>query len=171
MADAALERRFGVSSGAELVHPGKAAPKKNAKSAGSDKPAVPSKTTTQFNAAIQLLSRYIPGEILTLYVAVLATLKAPVAGDNTAHWVAFWVFLAATPIIQWMVYAAKVKDKGKPLPVRPKAWPKWEMIAATIAYVAWAFALPQTPFTVYAWYSAALSGVAAPLFQRETKVA
>jgi hypothetical protein len=50
------------------------------------------------------------------------------------------------------------------------------MAAATIAYVAWAFALPESPFNDAAWYSAALAGVIvmtasvllsllAPLFQ------
>jgi hypothetical protein len=34
------------------------------------------------------------------------------------------------------------------------------LLAATVAYCAWAFALPNTPFGQYSWYSSALSGVA-----------
>jgi len=33
------------------------------------------------------------------------------------------------------------------------------MLAATLAYVAWAVALPNTPCAEYAWYSPALAGV------------
>jgi len=51
------------------------------------------------------------------------------------------------------------------------------MFAATVAYAAWAFALPHSPFTDYTWYSSALSGLAvlvvstllgllAPFFQK-----
>ncbi len=57
-------------------------------------------------------------------------------------------------------------------------WPVWEMMAATLAYAAWAFALPSTPFTQFTWYSPGLAGAlvpvvstvlgsVAPLFQRQ----
>lgn len=48
----------------------------------------------------------------------------------------------------------------KPLPLAPRAWPMWEMFAATVAYVAWAFVLPNSPFQQFQdWYSSALAGV------------
>jgi hypothetical protein len=41
----------------------------------------------------------------------------------------------------------------------PATWPVWEMSAATIAYIAWAFALPNTPFAQFSdWYSPGLAG-------------
>jgi hypothetical protein len=109
--------------------------------------------------ALNVLFGYIPTEVLTLYVAVLAAIQRP-DRVTSAQWAAFWSFLAATPLVVWLVYAAKIKALQKPLPLKFGAWPVWEMLAATIAYVAWAFALPNTPFATYAWYSAALSGVA-----------
>ena len=54
----------------------------------------------------------------------------------------------------------------------------WEMFAATLAYVAWTFALPNTPFAQFTnWYSSGLAsflvlivssglGIVAPLMQR-----
>lgn len=33
------------------------------------------------------------------------------------------------------------------------------MIAATNAFLAWAFALPDSPFVQYSWYSAAIAGL------------
>jgi len=123
------------------------------------------------NTALQTVVMYLPTEVLTLYVAVLA------ATDATSRWISFWAFLIATPMIIWMVFAAKVKGENRVLPVVPGQWPVWEMLAGTIAFVAWAFALPTTPFSTFTWYSAGLAGIAvtiastllgllAPLFQR-----
>jgi RsiW-degrading membrane proteinase PrsW (M82 family) len=128
------------------------------------------------NTALQMIVTYVPTEVLTLYVAVLGAIQDPAAESFYAQWVAFLFFLVATPAIVWLVYAAKVKNAGKPVPLAPRKWPHWEMAAATIAYVAWAFALPESPFNDAAWYSAALAGVIvmtasvllsllAPLFQ------
>jgi hypothetical protein len=111
------------------------------------------------DTTLNVLFGYIPTEILTLYVAVLAAIQ-PASTARTAHWAAFWSFLIATPLVVWLVYAAKIKALQKPLPFGLQAWPMWEMIAATVAYLAWALALPETPFAGYSWYSAALAGVA-----------
>jgi hypothetical protein len=130
--------------------------------------------------AINVLFGYIPTEILTLYVAVLAAIQQP-NKVTSADWAAFWAFLAGTPLVVWLVYGAKIKALQKPLPVAFSAWPVWEMLAATLAYVAWAMALPNTPFAAYAWYSSALAGVTvlvastvlgllAPFFQHQIAV-
>jgi hypothetical protein len=113
----------------------------------------------QIETALNILFGYIPTEVLTLYVAVLAAINQP-SQVTRAEWIAFWAFLVATPIVLWLVYGAKVKAVGKPLPLTFGVLPVWEMFAATVAYCAWAFALPSTPFTEHAWYSSALSGVA-----------
>ncbi|HJZ47488.1 MAG TPA: hypothetical protein VKE41_10000 [Roseiflexaceae bacterium] len=79
-----------------------------------------------------------------------------------------------------MVFVAKVKSENRQLPLLPWTWPVWEMLAGTIAFVAWAFALPTTPFSTLGWYSPGLAGVVvtiastllgllAPLFQRPLK--
>src|SRR5579864_313948 len=110
------------------------------------------------NTALHVLFGYIPTEVLTLYVAILAAIQKP--GKVTiADWLTFWAFLGATPVIVWLVYGAKLKSAQKPIPLSFRQWPLWEMFAATIAYSAWAFAFPNTPFTDYGWYSAALAGI------------
>jgi hypothetical protein len=132
----------------------------------------PAPVDTTFN----VLFGYIPTEVLTLYVAVLAAVRQEGKVTPT-DWLAFWIFLVATPVIVWLVFGAKLKTLQKPLPLNIGAWPVWEMFAATAAYTAWAFALPHSPFTEYGWYSSALSGLAvlvvstllgllAPFFQR-----
>lgn len=129
-----------------------------------------------FNTALNVLFGHIPTEILTLYVAVLAAIQQP--GTVThGQWITFWAFLGATPIVVWLVFAAKVQAAQKQLPLAFKTWPVWEMLAATAAYGTWAFALPNTPFAVYTWYSSALAGISvlvastvlgllSPFFQR-----
>lgn len=119
-------------------------------------------------AALKLITTYIPTEILTLYVAAVAIVLPGVAPGNPtapapnyrAAWVTFFVFLVLTPIVNWLVYAAKLKAAGQGLPLHPADWPKWEMFVAAVAYVAWAAALPTTPFitlTAYG-YSTHLAG-------------
>ena len=121
--------------------------------------AEPRSNSAQIDTALHVLFGYIPTEVLTLYVAVLAAIQQP-NKVTSADWIAFWSFLVATPIVVWLVYSAKVKTANKRLPFAFGAWPLWEMLAATVAYCAWAFALPNSPFAEYSWYSSALSAVA-----------
>ena len=122
---------------------------------------------------------YIPTEVLTLYVAILAAVHQP-NKITQPEWITFWVFLVTTPVVVWLVYAAKVMAEKKPMPLNLSQWPFWEMVAATLAFFAWAFALPNAVFSAYSWYSSALAGVIvlvastvlgllAPLFQRTIK--
>jgi hypothetical protein len=136
------------------------------------------------NTAMQVLFGYIPTEVLTLYVAIVAAIHPIASGTGndgaktitSGDWINFISFLVATPIIFWVVYAAKLKSAQKPIPLGFSTWPLWEMTAATVAYAAWAFALPKTPFLDFGWYTPALGSVAvlvastvlgllAPLFQ------
>lgn len=143
--------------------------------AGPPLGGTPSPSTSATNA-LQVIAAFIPTEVLTLYVACISALHQ--ANQVTpAEWIAFWCFLAATPVIVWIVYASKVKAAEKPIPIALKKWPLWEMSAATIAFTAWAYALPGTPFSEFGLYSPALAGfivlvvstflgLLAPLFQQ-----
>jgi hypothetical protein len=101
-------------------------------------------------AALKVITTYIPTEILTLYVSAIAVLLTPPQGsvspNYTAGWRTFAVFLVLTPVVNWLVLAAKVRAAGDQLPRHPEEWPIWEMFAAIVAFTAWAAALPQTPF-------------------------
>ena len=127
--------------------------------------------------ALNVLFGYIPTEIITLYVAVLGAVGTEGAVTQS-EWNAFWIFILASPVVVWLVYGAKLKNADLPLPLNFGAWPVWEMSAATLSFAAWAFALPQSPFAQFRWYSSALSGVVvliasavlgllAPFFQRQ----
>jgi len=138
---------------------------------------------TNTNASLQTLTTYIPTEVLTLYVSALAAL-GPITVTigkevkQIGRWIPFWCFLILTPIIVWIAFATKIKASDNPIPASPRQWPLWEMSAATIAYCAWAFALPTSPFAQFQqWYSPGLAaflvlvvsaglGLIAPLMQR-----
>jgi hypothetical protein len=135
-------------------------------------------STNAVSNAINVIAAYIPTEILTVYVAVLAALRHPSQASTPD---VFYAFLAATPVVVWLIFAAKVKGAGKTLPCLPAQWPIWEMVAASISFIAWALTLSDNPFANSSWYSSSLSGIVvlivstllgllAPLFQHAISV-
>lgn len=114
------------------------------------------------STALTTLTTYVPTEALTLYVALVAALQPAANTDpsTTGRWIAFWFFLIFTPLAVWVTFATKLVSDNKELPLRFRFWPKWEMIAGTLAYVAWAMGLPDTPFSQYSWYSSSVAGFA-----------
>lgn len=116
-------------------------------------------TKSNVESAMTMLFAYIPTEIIALYIAVLAALGTSTT-VKSAHWITFVSFFICTPIVVWLVYAAKTKTLTQTLPYNPSHWPKWEMFAATMAFTAWAFALPNSPFGMFVdWYSSAIASV------------
>src|SRR6266849_5523224 len=49
--------------------------------------------------ALKVIVTYIPTEVLTLYVAVLAAIQDPNRHSRRSLWIAFYCFLIATPIV------------------------------------------------------------------------
>lgn len=142
---------------------------------GAAAPLPPSGAATSVDTAMRVLFGYIPAEVLTVYVAVMAAVQTPLI--TVTDWIVFGSFFAATPLVVWLLFAAKVTAAGKQLPLSFRALPIWEMFAATLAFTAWALGLPHSPFGAFGWYSAALSGLSvlivstilgllAPFFQR-----
>ena len=141
-------------------------------------PTAPDGATNQSTggAALSAIVAYIPTEIVTTYVAVLAALAGSTSQSRTGQWATLFVFLALTPITTWVVYAVKYKAKNKALPTHLNLWPWWEMVAASLAFIVWSYALPGTPFARLSWYQAGLGsaalllvsfllGLVAPIFQ------
>jgi hypothetical protein len=153
--------------------PGGARPR-SALVAGSDNQA--QDAASAVHQTLGLIVAYIPSEILVTYVAVVAAIQSAPGAGHTGEWIAFWLFLALSPSICWVLYATKLRHRGNPMPLHPKLWPHWPMVAATISYAVWAYTLPATPFSSFSWYQAAvgtvvlllvtmLLGLLAPMFQ------
>lgn len=113
-------------------------------------------TKTSIETALGVLFSYIPTEIIALYIAVVAAIKST---DTLSNWITFYIFLACTPIVVWLLYAAKVKKATGLIPLTLSSLPLWELIASTLAFVAWAFALPDSVFQSFAWYNQSIAGV------------
>ncbi len=140
MTNAAIGRRLDFPPLGDVPHH----PREIAASASNG--STPSNLVTD---TLAVITTYIPTEVLTVYVAALAAVQNSGSLTSFAMWTTFDIFLIATPIIVWLVYVAKIKSAGKPLPWAFAQWPLWEMIAGTLAFVAWAISLPSAPFLTY----------------------
>ena len=125
-------------------------------------------TASTASSALAAIAAYIPTEILTVYVAILATfgVTATAEGGTATATAAtplpiYIAFVILSPLVVWALYAAKVRQANKKLPVSVRTWPKWEMAAALIAYAAWAAALPASPLGTFSWFNQAAAGVVA----------
>jgi hypothetical protein len=147
-------------------------------SSTAGKPSSPA--TGNLDTALQTVTTFIPTEVLTLYVSAVAALGSIHTPEHPdmGRWIPFYTFLAATPILVWVAFATKLKTTNKPIPMALKQWPVWEMVAGTLAFAAWAFALPTSPFVRFDWYSGGIAGflilivsgglgAVAPLMQRQ----
>lgn len=128
-----------------------------------------SSQTSEINKALDVIMAYIPTEILTVYVPVLAMLETT-AGKVSG----FQSFLIATPIVVWLLFAAKLRTASGRLPLDPRTWPWWEMFAATLAFFVWACALDNSAVPVginenlagiLVLISAPALGLLAPIFR------
>ena len=102
-----------------------------------------------FTAAMKAVTTYIPTDVLTLYVAgsaIFLTADANQSTDYDKAWLIFVGGVIATPLVNVLVFLAKVRSAGIAIPRQARSWPIWESIAATVAFVFWAAALPATPF-------------------------
>jgi hypothetical protein len=88
------------------------------------------------------ITRWIPTETITIYVALLALL-APISkhASYESRWVLLGIVTAANPLVVLLLMKAKTQQ-GESI-----GFPWFEMLAASVAFVAWAFALPDTPLS------------------------
>jgi hypothetical protein len=111
--------------------------------------------------SLNLLVKYIPTEVITLYVATLSAAPAlqeifPSIRTNDIY----WGFAIITPLLLFLVYVNKRATSGL-TPVPPaREWPWWKLIAATLAFMVWALAVPGNPY-VSGETAAVLAGLGA----------
>lgn len=116
---------------------------------------------------LERVARFIPSEVLAVYVPVVAILD--LQGD-AGRWAIFGFALALIPLILWLRSGA-----DQPLG-RERALAIWLM--ATIAFVAWAAAIPSGPFQTFTEDATRFGGAAVivvsvllPLFAAKFKIA
>jgi hypothetical protein len=100
---------------------------------------------------VNQITRWIPTETITVYVALLA-LVAPITSHFHSHfylsrWVLFSIIAAANPVVVVLIAMAK-KTAGAAF-----KFPVFAMLIAPVAFAAWAFSLPDTPLSSLSGYS------------------
>jgi thiosulfate reductase cytochrome b subunit len=121
------------------------------------------RTITPLKAATDL-ARYVPTEAIALYIAILSgafgalTLPAGKQADQldySSRWHFYFIMLAVTAALVWLIYAAKTRAHDR----RRRDVPIFEMAVAVVAMAAWAAALPDTPFADFRWYGGWFSAI------------
>ncbi len=138
---------------------------------------------TQDNAvttALDYLIKFIPTELVTLYFLIVSASLAisrvlPSIFTNVRLYVLFAVL---TPIFLLLVYMGKRKTAGLPAWPPFNELPLWKMVAATLAFLAWALAVPGNGLLegevggplagVVAVLASVIISVLDPIFRRDT---
>jgi hypothetical protein len=107
--------------------------------------------------ALAGLTKYIPTESVTLYVAAVSSLTA-LQGTGVTPTIIFWAFICLTPIMMLLLFLRQLAIAGKDWKISVAQWPWWRIIASTVAFAVWALAVPGNPLN---FVDTAVSGVIA----------
>lgn len=105
------------------------------------------------------LTKYIPTESVTLYVAAVSSLMA-LKDVGLTPAIAYWFFVCFTPVLMLILYLRQLAIAGKVWKIPVTQWPWWRIIASTVAFSVWALAVPSNPLN---FLDPAVSGVLAGL--------
>lgn len=90
------------------------------------------------------LVKFIPVEVITLYVAaVSATESIKLALPGYTARTTYFICIGITPVILLLVWLKERRANDLTLSSGLRKLPLWQMIAATIAFAAWALAIPD----------------------------
>jgi quinol-cytochrome oxidoreductase complex cytochrome b subunit len=136
---------------------------------------------TRSDDNLALVTKFIPTEVIAIYVTI-GTLYDPLrvrkdsAGndiplfkvDFTSRWILFWVMLAVTPLITYLIFRQRVTSPNSP--PSQFVFRKWltASVYAMIGLTIWAMALPDTPAKDFEFWKEGIA--AAVLFIFTTSV-
>lgn len=107
---------------------------------------IESTQVAQSSNMLDALVQYIPTESVTLYVATMSAWEALNSIFPLSKEAIYWFFCLLTPILFFLIYVGERKNRGLAgfPPLRKYPW--WKLIACTIAFAAWALAIPGSPY-------------------------
>jgi hypothetical protein len=114
-------------------------PAEGALPAAQQPPAQPSDPLA---AALNGLTKFIPAETLTLFVAITGIIggwKTATDPQTGAFLTSFFIFLALSPLFYVVATIVALRQTGKPFSLSARF--AWRFIALTIAFVVWSFAV------------------------------
>lgn len=93
---------------------------------------------------LESLVKYIPTEIITLYLAAISAHGALQSiFPKLTITDSYRLFAFATPVVFLVIWLGKRRSAGLKLSPPIKEWPIWRSIASTIAFLVWALAIPD----------------------------
>jgi hypothetical protein len=107
-----------------------------------------SKTATKSRQNnFELLTKYIPTESITLYIAAMSSLPFIQKGfPFFTSYIFYWFFAIITPLIYLSVSYTKFKQSKKEGLLNKYNLPIWDMFASLVAFLCWALAVPGGPY-------------------------
>ncbi len=102
-------------------------------------PQAPSK-----DDALAGLTKYIPTETITLYIAAVSA-EASIDDYGLTSELSYWIFVLATPAFMLLLYLRQLAMAQQNWKISVTQWPWWRMIASTLAFSVWALAIPGNP--------------------------
>lgn len=118
----------------------------------------------QVNTALETLKRYIPTELLALYMPFISITQdhAVDASPGVLRWT-YLGFVLATPVVVWVIYVAKAAEAGESWSW--KSLPYFEGLLALVAFAVWGASVPGVFLGQQWWISlvALSSAVVLPL--------
>lgn len=85
------------------------------------------------------LVKYIPTEVITLFVAAMAAAKPIHDTFGLDPWGLYWLGGLLTPVTLLLITYAKLRNADVVARFRPHPWP---VVASFLAYLAWAVSVP-----------------------------
>jgi hypothetical protein len=103
------------------------------------------------------LVRFIPTEAVAAYTAILPLLVAQDTAladqDYTARWALAGAVLALAVLFAVGTYRAELRAQQPPRQFR---WPPKRTLLVALAFSAWVFTIPGSPFGDFTWYEPAI---------------
>jgi uncharacterized membrane protein YhaH (DUF805 family) len=109
--------------------------------AGEAPPPLPE---TPPNNILANLTKYIPTESVTLYVATVSA-QGVLKNYGFTPSCVYMFFVYLTPLLLLILFLQHLAIAKKNWKISPREWPWWKMVASTIAFAGWALAIPGNP--------------------------
>lgn len=90
------------------------------------------------------LTKYVPTESITLYVATVSA-QGVLKDYGLTSSFAYWFFVFFTPVLLLLLFFNELASAKKEWNIPPRNWPWWKIVASSIAFAAWALAVPGNP--------------------------
>lgn len=123
----------------------------------------PAETAEKEQAYAEKVVQHVPSEAVGFYIFAAGLFQSGAESGglsvSSGRAIVFWLTLVLTPTLAWYLTGKKRADEKQPRPYRLGREHLWKMLAATVAFVVWAAAMPGSVFAGFGWYDPRLAAV------------